>query len=195
MQRVLIAAMQAALFGCIPAFAQVGGMGSPTPGLGATSSLGMAPGLPVPPTGIPMGATELASPGLSPAAAAAIGMTGNGTTCLTMGSPSSGISGSSTTFDGGGTGTRAGTSLPGSAAMSGACGTSSATSAATSPASPGGLPRTGIPLGSVEIGNAGVSPLLVFPTPGPNPSAMGSGMPCSTTGFSPSSSSMSSTGC
>jgi hypothetical protein len=51
MRRVLIGAMQAALFGCIPAFAQVGGMGSPTPGIGATSPLGMAADSPVPPTG------------------------------------------------------------------------------------------------------------------------------------------------
>src|ERR1700682_4373245 len=40
MRRVLIAAMQAALFGCIPAFAQIGGMGSPPPGIGATSPFG-----------------------------------------------------------------------------------------------------------------------------------------------------------
>ncbi len=189
MRRVLIAAMRAALFGCIPAFAQVGGMGSPTPGIGATSPLGMAAGSPVPPTGIPMGATELAG---------TMGMTGNGTTCLATGSPSLGMSGSSTNFDGGGLGVGTGT-LPGGAATSGTCGTSSSSSAsssaATSPTSPGGAARTGIPLGSVEIGNAGVSPLLVVPTPSPNPSTMGSGMPCSTTGFSPSSSSMSSTGC
>ena len=49
MRRALIAAIQAALFGCIPAFAQVGGMGSPPPGIGAasptpcsTGNLGMA---------------------------------------------------------------------------------------------------------------------------------------------------------
>jgi len=156
MRRVLIAAMQAVLFGCIPAFAQVGGMGSPTPAIGATSSLGMAPGLPVPPTGIPMGATELASPGLSGVPAGTMGMTGNGTTCLVMGSPSSGMSGSSTNFDGGGLGAGTGT-LPGGAATSGTCGTSSSSgassdassSAATSPTSPGGGARTGIPLGSV----------------------------------------------
>jgi hypothetical protein len=117
MRRVLIAAMQAALFGCIPAFAQVGGMGSPTPNIGATSPLGMAPGLPVPPTGIPMGATELASPGLGLAPAGTMGMTGNGTTCLATGSPSLGMSGSSTNFDGGGLGGGTGT-LPGGAATS-----------------------------------------------------------------------------
>ena len=194
MIRTLIAAIATVLLGCGAAFSQVG-MGS-RPGIGATSSLGMAPGLPVPPTGIPLGATELASPGLSGVPVGT--MTGNGTTCLTMGSPSLGISGSSTNFDGGGLGVGTGT-LPGGAASSGTCGTSSSSSAsssaATSPTSPGGAARTGLPLGSVEIGNAGVSPLLVVPTSSPNPSTMGSGVPCSTTGFSPSSSSISSTGC
>jgi len=77
MRRALIAATLAALFGCNPAFAQVGGMG--TPGIAATSPLGMAPGSAVSPTGIPMGATELASPGLSPLPGGMIGMTGPGT--------------------------------------------------------------------------------------------------------------------
>ena len=199
MIRTLIAAIATVLLGCGATFSQVG-TGAPVPSpLGITSPLGMAPGSPVPPAGIPMGATELASPGVSPAAAATIGMTGNSTTCLAMRSPSSGISGSNTIYDGGGMGLGTGTSLPGSAQTPGTCGTSSSSSAslsaATSPTSPGGAARTGIPLGSVEIGNAGVSPLLVVPTPSPNPSTMGSGMPCSTTGFSPSSSSMSSTGC
>jgi hypothetical protein len=79
MRRVLIAAMQAALFGCVPGFAQVDG------------------------------ATELASPGLGLAPAGTMGMTGNGTTCLATGSPSLGMSGSSTYFDGGGTGVGTGT--------------------------------------------------------------------------------------
>ena len=145
------------------------GTGAPVPSpLGITSPLGMAPGSSVPPAGIPMGATELASPGLSPAPAATIGMTGNSTTCPAMGSSSPGISGSGTTFDGGGPGAGTGT-LPAGAATSGTCGTSSSSSAsssaATSPISPGGTARVGIPLGSVEIGNAGVSPLLVVPTP------------------------------
>jgi hypothetical protein len=198
MIRALIAAIATVPLGCGTAFSQIAtGAPGPSP-LGITSPLGMAPGSPVPPAGIPMGATELASPGLSPAPAATMGMTGNSTTCQVIGSPSSGISGSSTIYDGGGIGME--TSLPGSTATSGTCGTSSSSSAslsaATSPSAlPGGTARTGIPLGSVEIGNAGVSPLLVVPTPSPNPSIMGSGMPCSTTGFSPSSSSMSSTGC
>jgi hypothetical protein len=192
MIRTLIAAIATVPLGCGAAFSQIA-TGAPVPSpLGITSPLGMAPGSPVPPAGIPMGATELASPGLSPAAAATIGMTGNSTTCSAMGSPSSGISGSSTIYDGGGMGLGTGTSLPGSAQTLGPCGAS--LSAATPSALPGGIARTGIPLGSVEIGNAGVSPLLVVPAPMPSPSTMGSGMPCSTTGFSPSSSSMSS-GC
>jgi hypothetical protein len=199
MIRTLIAVIATVLLDCGAAFSQVG-TGAPVPSpLGLTSPLGMAPGSPVPPAGIPTGATELASPGLSPAAAATIGMTGNSTTCLAMGSPSLGMSGSSTNFDGGGMGVGTGTSLSGSAQPPGPCGTSASSSAslsaATSPTSPGGGARTGIPLGSVEIGNAGVSPLLVVPAPIPNPTTMGSGMPCSTTRFSPSSSSMSSTGC
>ena len=40
MRRLLIAAILAALFGCIPAYAQIGGMGSPPPGIGATSPFG-----------------------------------------------------------------------------------------------------------------------------------------------------------
>ena len=40
MRRVVIVAILAAFFGCIPAFAQISGMGSPPPGIGATSPLG-----------------------------------------------------------------------------------------------------------------------------------------------------------
>src|ERR1700719_4357521 len=135
MRRMLIAAMQAALIGCGPAAAQVGGVGIPTPGIAATSPLGMTPGSSVSPTRIPMGATELASPGLSPATNGAIGMTGFGTTCSAMASPSSGMSSSSTNFDGGGIGVGTGTSLPGSTAVCGT-GSSSSSSAAMSSASP-----------------------------------------------------------
>ncbi|MEA2875864.1 MAG: hypothetical protein QOF14_1060 [Hyphomicrobiales bacterium] len=130
-----------------PALAQV----SPTPTIGATSPLGMTPGSSVAPTGIPMGATALASPGLSPLP------------CPATGSTSSAMSGSTTTFDGGGIGMGAGMSMPGSLAASGPCGTTSSgasSMAATSPVTPGGATRTGIPLGSFEIGSAGVSPML-----------------------------------
>ena len=101
MRRVLIAAMLAALFGSSPAFAQVGGMGSPTPGIAGTSPLGVTPGSRVSPAGIPMGSTELASPGISPPPTGTLGMTGTGTTCSATGG-SSAMSGLGTTFDGGG---------------------------------------------------------------------------------------------
>jgi hypothetical protein len=180
MRRVLIA-MQVALLGCAPAFAQAGGVGIPTPGIAATSPLGMTAGPSVAPTGIPLGATELASPGISPATNGALGMSGNGTTCSAIGNSSSGISGLST-FDGGGTATGMGTSLPGNAVTSATCGTGSGSVATSSPGvsslSPVGTARSGIPLGSVEINNAGISPPVVVPAPtiplpAPPSSAMG----------------------
>jgi hypothetical protein len=177
MRRALIAATLAALFGCSPAFAQVGGMG--TPGIAATSPLGMVPGASVPLTGIPLGATELASPGLSPLTDGTIGLAGAGTTCSATGSASGGMY-SSSTYDGGGMGM--GTSLPGSAAI---CGTGSSSGASLTAAMPAtsssGVVRPGIPLGSVEIGNAGVSPLVVVPTPSASPSTMGTLSPSPST--------------
>jgi len=50
--------------GC--AYAQVGGMGTPPPGMGTTSPLGMGTsGTAVAPTGIPLGAAPLATPGVT----------------------------------------------------------------------------------------------------------------------------------
>lgn len=194
MRRALIAAMLAALLGANPVLAQVGGMGSPIPAINATSPFGIVPGSSVAPTGIPLGATELASPGLSPASTATIGMTGNGTTCSAVAGQPSGMSSSNTSFVGGGMGFGTATALQGSAAASVVCGTNSgstvSSSAATSSPSPGVASRAGIPLGSVEIGNPGLSPMPVVPSPSLFPSATGSGTPCSTTGLS-----MSSTGC
>jgi hypothetical protein len=194
MRPALIVAMLAILFLCNTAVAQVGGMGSPTPRIGATSplgmTLGMAPGAPVPPAGIPMGSTEIASPGLSPPAPGTLGMT---SMCPATGSTSSGMSGASTIYDGGGMGTGTSAPLPGSTVTTGACGNSTSTSSNPSPSivtPPGGAARAGIPLGSIEIGNAGVSAAPVIPTPGPYPSTMGGGMPCAATGLS-----MSATGC
>jgi hypothetical protein len=176
MKRLGIATVVATLLSCnsafSPALSQVGGMGGTMPGIAATSPLSMVPGA-VPPTGIPLGATELASPGLSPLIDGTVGMTGVGTTCSAIGSSSSGISGASTD-DGGGMGLGMATSLPGSGVICGASpsGSASSTAAISSTAS-GNVARTGIPLGSVEIGNAGVSPLVVVPTPSASPSMMG----------------------
>jgi hypothetical protein len=61
----LIVAVLPALFVCNVARAQVG-TATPTPTIGETSPLGIATGSANSPTGIPLGATELASPGVSP---------------------------------------------------------------------------------------------------------------------------------
>ena len=119
------AALLVALFDCNPVFAQAGTIGSPTPGINATTPLGVAPGASTSPIGIPLGSTELASPGLSPLPTGPTGLTGttgttgSGAPCSALGIPSSGVSSSgmsssSTLFDGGGM--AVGPSLPGSAA-------------------------------------------------------------------------------
>src|SRR5216683_4114821 len=202
----LIAAVLPALFVCNGAMAQVSGMAAPTPTMGATSPLGLGMGSSVSPTGIPMGATEIASPGVSPmptSVTGAIAMPGSGTTCSTAGTSPSGMYGSTATYDGGGT--AAGAAMPATAAtsgatamsatstssgisatsgmpttsgmpetsgMSGMCGSgsssiaSSSTPTSTSPTTPGGAARTGIPLGSMEISNLGVSSAPAVPTTG-----------------------------
>jgi hypothetical protein len=174
------------MLGCSTALAQVGG----TPGIAATSPLGMSggsqPGTSVGPTGIPLGATELTSPGISPMLTDPTGMMASG--CLGGGTASSGISGGIsgiTTYDGGGLAVGGGM---GAAPCAGASTTSPTGS--TLSASPGVAARTGIPLGSFEIGNAGVSPLITVPSPtisssplgivGSSPSTMGTSMAPST---------------
>jgi hypothetical protein len=212
MRRVLTAAMLAALFGWNPVFAQVGGMSlSPEPSpLGMTSPLGIGPGSPVAPTGIPLGATELASPGLSPAAPGTSPLgptTGSMTPCSGiggsmpqtsdgmgslsagtasgMGTSTAGISGSTAVFDGGGIAGTASSGCPanGSNSLAGPAASASSPTGMGSLSSAG---RVGIPLGSTELGAGGLSP-----TPGsltPNPSAplstSGSTAPCQTTGMS-----------
>jgi hypothetical protein len=172
-----------AMLGCSTAFAQVGGMSLPTPSVAATSPLG-TPGsqqsaASVGATGIPLGSTELASPGISPMLTDPMGTMISGTACLAGESASSGISGGisgASTYDGGGLaiggGTEPGTALPGSAAPCAAAGSASAMASAPS-TSTGGDSRTGIPLGSVEIGNAGVSPLIAVPAPTVSSSPIG----------------------
>lgn len=194
----LIAAVLPALVVCNVAMAQVSGMASPTPTLGATSPLGVGTGSTVSPTGIPLGSTELASPGISPAptySTGTIAMPSNSTTCSTLGSAPSGMYGSTSTYDGGGMATGTSTAAtPGSSVMStssgisatsgmsttsgmletsglsGMCGSgsssiaSSSTPTSTSPTTPGGAARTGLPLGSIEIGNLGVSSPAAVPT-------------------------------
>src|SRR6202158_5202717 len=95
-------------------------MASPTPTMGATSPLGIGTGSAVSPTGIPLGSTELASPGISPAptysTTGTIAMPSNGTTCSTLGTAPSGMYGSTAAYDGGGM--TMGTATPATAATS-----------------------------------------------------------------------------
>jgi hypothetical protein len=170
-----------AMLGCSTAFAQVGGMSVPTPGIAATSPLGMSGGSQpselIGPTGIPLGATELASPGISPVLTDPAGMMAS--TCSASGGASTGISGIST-YDGGGLAVGGGISL-GSATPCATGATDPASPTVSAPsASPSGASRAGIPLGSVELGNAGVSPLITVPAPTASSSPMG------TLGSSPS---------
>ena len=166
----------------------------------AVAQMALPGNAPVPGTGIPFGATGLTSPGLSPAPAGTIGITGTGTTCSTVGTSSpamsgtsmtgmsgtnmTGMSGTSTINDGGGIGM--GASSSGGSAT---CGTTSSsgvvsTVAPMSPSAPGGASPAGIPLGSFEINNLGVSPSVIVPAPTlalpttitPLPSTMGASL-------------------
>jgi hypothetical protein len=176
---------------CSPALAQVGTI-TDTPALGLTSPLGGGPGAPVGAAGIPMGSTEITSPGVSPLLSSS---TGNGTACSTVGTSPSGMFGSTATFDGGGTtsGTMATSGMSTSSGtldtsgLSGMCGSGSSsiaasstpTSTSTSPIAPGGVARTGIPMGSTEIGNLGVSSAAAVPALSVSPFAGIAGNPAS----------------
>ena len=126
-----------------PAFAQAAV--TPTPSLSATSPLGMGPTAPVGGAGIPLGATEVASPGVSPVPNASTGTVGNAG-CATVGTSASTMFGSTATFDGGGT--SLGTVAP-------ATGSSPMSMAATSssPMSTG----FGVPATSAMVDTSGMS--------------------------------------
>ena len=199
------------------ASAQIGGIGPSGSPLGMTSPLGIGPAPAVPRTGIPMGATELSTPGVSPmtSGTSPLGAApGNITTCSSIGgslpqvssgmggsipgiSSSSAMSatgtpGSSALFDGGGTmGNASGTCM-------GVAGGSTAgpASSASSPTGMGlGSPvgRVGIPLGSTELGVGGLSPPPDVFTVNPTASVSTSGIPCAT--GAPSTTGMSSGSC
>src|ERR1700677_2053298 len=127
MRRAMFASILAVLTGWNPAVAQ---MTDTVPAIGTTSPLGMTADTPVPLTGTPMGATELPSAGLSPLPAGSMAMTSDGVACPVQASSSPGMSGTATTFDGGGM--AMGMPLPGSTATSGTCGTGSTAAAPSS---------------------------------------------------------------
>jgi len=179
-----LATLTAAVLASGSAAAQVGGIGISPLGspLGMTSPLGIGPTPAVPRTGIPMGATELSSPGVSPMTfgASPLGPApGNITSCSSIGGSvpqassgmgssmpgtsfnsgmsATGSSGSSTIFDGGGTtGNASGTCT--TTASSPTAGPSSSASSPTGMGLGSQVGRVGIPLGSTELGVGGLSP-------------------------------------
>lgn len=119
----------------------------PSIGMTSTSPLNLGS---TRPEGVPLGSTEIATPGVSPITPSQ-GMAncaGSGTT----GSPG-------TPFDGGG--------LSGGSSLACANGTAAPSTLAPPTSTIG---RIGIPLGSTELGGAGISPSV----PVPGPSSMGS---------------------
>ncbi len=135
---IVLVTLAASFLGCSAAFAQAGGVGSPP--MNATSPLAIGPGMAVGPTGIPLGATEMTTPGISPAPSA-MGTMG----CSGTAGPTS--SAASPLFDGGGMGGASSAC----AGMGGAAPSMPAQSTLQ-------VGRTGIPLGSTELGSAGLSP-------------------------------------
>jgi hypothetical protein len=137
---IVIAAMAGSLLGANCALAQVGG--TVTSPMGATSPLALGTGSPVGPVSIPLGATEVATPGISPAPLPTNGTTG----CSVAGEPT--FQSAIPLFDGGGM----------AAVASGACAATGSAGSSTPAQSMPGIGRANIPLGSTELGNAGLSP-------------------------------------
>jgi hypothetical protein len=156
------------MMGNVHGFAQIAGPSSTASGIGATSPLGIAPVpqalAPIGPVGIRLGATELASPGISPLVPDPLVMQSQSMACHTGALPGETGIASTSPFDGAeilpGMDTAA--TSPGSA---GTCRTETPISSITPMAPPMGVPQARIPLGSTEIENGGVSPLFVVPSP------------------------------
>ena len=168
MTRRLIVTATAMFVSLSCAHAQVGGMGTaaPSSGMGTTSPLGMSPsGGAVAPTGIPLGAAPLATPGVTSGTSNGVA---SATACSSPGMgamTSSGMGGSTALFDNSGVGIMTGATQPGSAApiatacggaSAGASGTPSQSSTSAPPTSQLGVPA--IPMGSTELSNPGLSP-------------------------------------
>jgi hypothetical protein len=205
MTRLLMAVM--ALLSCGSAFAQVGGMSiSPGSPLGVTSPLGIGPGTPVAPTGIPLGATQLVSPGVSPltSGTSPLGLTASSiTTCSGVGGsmPQTSFGLASSTngttsgiFDGGGTaGTASGACA--ATASSSLAGPAASASSPTGMGSASSVGRIGIPLGSTELGAGGLSPPPATLPANPSAPVLTLGTtPCPTIGTSATTGTTSTTG-
>ncbi|MGY3617302.1 hypothetical protein ACVJGD_003498 [Bradyrhizobium sp. USDA 10063] len=131
-----------------------------------TSPFGSATGSVVRPAGIPLASTELAIPGTSPVLPqSGVNMSFGNENCFIASKPGA-------VFDGGGLSGNSSTGC-------GARGTTSIVRPATSTSSSVGL--SGIPLGSTELGGAGLSPALSLPLPTSSPidsSPPAEAMPC-----------------
>src|SRR5919197_382474 len=182
-------ATAAVLLGCGSAYAQARMNVSSLPALGMTSPLGI-PNAPVGQTGIFMGATELATPGVSTTTSGASPMIG--TTCAGA-SPAPAAMGSSATAASIGIGSPMaasyagmGSAVPGlsntapfdgGGMIASAPGTCAAAATASPPMAssmgPGSsVGMAGIPLGSTELGGAGLSPPSVALSPNPSAPVM-----------------------
>ena len=170
MKRFLIVLTAGPMLLCCPAFAQTSV--PPTALLSDTSPLGKASDARIGGTGLPLGATEIVSPGISPLILASPG-TGRGmggVSCATPGTSPANVHGLAAIFDGKGMSLGAAAGAPASGqsmrpprmSASQICG-SDAGSFAPSPA-PGNDNRVGIPLGATQIGNLGVSPAEAVPS-------------------------------
>jgi hypothetical protein len=135
MRPLLLIAVVSASYCSSPAFAQ-SRMGATTPPLSATSPLGTDPGTPVAGTGIPMGAAVPSSAIVSSLPSYPTGA--SSTACSTLGTPSTQMYGSPSSYDGGGvtlsgaatpaTASTVATATPGTQAASGMTAGISATS-------------------------------------------------------------------
>jgi hypothetical protein len=151
-----------------------------SPGMLSTSPLGTQGTLSVGPAGIPLGATELGTMGVSPmpfSAPLSGSTTGTPSPCSAAGASTPGLSGvpsSVGTFDGGSIPAMSSTVVmgitPGMAPCGGTSTGGGCVTSLPSTTSPGGATRTGVPLGTTEIGNAGTSGVTAVPTPSPTPS-------------------------
>jgi len=160
MTQRLISMIAAIFVGPSLAYAQVGGMGTPAPsaGMGMTSPLGMSTFVTAAaPTGIPVGAVPLATPGVSSGSSNGVA---SATACSNAGIASA-MTGATALFDNSGVGIMTGATLPGRAApVTTTCGPASAAPSAaawkSSTSSQRGIPT--IPMGSTELSNPGLSP-------------------------------------
>lgn len=143
------------LLGCGAAEAQ---SATTTPGMGATSPLGMLGSSAAGGTGVPLGATEIDPGGLSPATACV--PTDPSVLSIDPTTSASGTN-SGSTFDGGG--------LAGTSATTSSCtaGTNISSTGMASPlsGSPSNLAGGTIPLGATELDGGGLSPMIAVPAP------------------------------